>query len=157
MSLPACASHAWRAAVLATAVALAACQPQAAPKLSQSAVPEPAAAAEDLAADAAAVEDEDKEPAAEEIAAVPAGLAEDPAKLRGLAAPLVQAALGPPSFRRRDRSAEIWQYYGDGCILDLFLYDEDGHKRVVHYTVRGRDPGEPAHQGCLPKLLRGGR
>lgn len=155
MSLPACASHAWRAAVLATAVALAACQPQAAPKLSQSAVPEPAAAAEDLAADPAAVEDE--EPAAEEIAAVPAGLAEDPARLRGLAAPLVQAALGPPSFRRRDRSAEIWQYYGDGCILDLFLYDEDGHKRVVHYTVRGRGPGEPAHQGCLPKLLRGDR
>jgi hypothetical protein len=57
-----------------------------------------------------------------------------------LGAELVQL-LGKPDFRRRDLDAEIWQYRAGGCILDLFLYPEEGVFRVLHAEARSRTTG----------------
>lgn len=87
-------------------------------------------------------------------------LARGPQRFEGLLGKDVLAALGDPNFRRRESPAEVWQYYGPGCILDLFLYDDapaasvgvvtDG--KVAHAELRGR-PGEPIEAACLSRLI----
>jgi hypothetical protein len=48
--------------------------------------------------------------------------------------------LGAPQFRRRDGQAEIWQYRGSACTLDVFLYYADGANLIVRYVeTRGHD------------------
>jgi hypothetical protein len=87
-----------------------------------------------------------------------ADLASDPQHFEGLDGKVVLAALGDPNFRRRETPAEVWQYYGPGCILDLFLYDEgQGSKtdldgKVAHAELRGREDA-PAEAGCLSRLV----
>ena len=83
-------------------------------------------------------------------------LSRSPDRFEGLAGVDVIAALGDPSFRRRESPAEVWQYYGPGCILDLFLYDNgpsaaDGGK-VAHAELRGK-MGEPVEAACLSRLI----
>lgn len=94
-------------------------------------------------------------------------LARGPQHFEGLEGKEVLAALGDPSFRRREKPAEVWQYYGPGCILDLFLYDDkppisptstkpvegaDLDGRVVHAELRGRED-RPAEAACLSRLI----
>ncbi len=79
-----------------------------------------------------------------------------PDMLKGLSAAQIEDALGPPSFRRRDPPAEVWQYRVRGCTLDLFIYDEDGNRKVAHFAVRvpdgtGADIGARA---CLDEVRR---
>jgi hypothetical protein len=81
----------------------------------------------------------------------------DPARFKGLIATEITTALGDPNSRRREPPAEIWQYYGEGCILDLFLYDEKDGKTVSHAELRSRVPGQLPDADCLPKLLSGQR
>lgn len=82
---------------------------------------------------------------------------DDPARLRGLAAAEVTAKLGDPSFRRHETPAEVWQYFGPGCVLDLFLYDENGTERVAHVELRSRTLTASAQAACLTQLLAGKR
>jgi hypothetical protein len=83
-------------------------------------------------------------------------LARGPDRFEGLAGTEILATLGDPNFRRRESPAEVWQYYGPGCILDLFLYDDSpgtkGAETVAHAELRGR-PGEPVEAACLSRLL----
>ncbi|HIJ63585.1 MAG TPA: hypothetical protein HPQ04_12900 [Rhodospirillaceae bacterium] len=91
------------------------------------------------------------DPAAQARPAAPptvADLGADPDRFRGLSSQEVTGFLGEPSFRRREKPAEIWQYYGQGCVLDLFLYDDNAVKRVSHAELRGQP-------SCLPRLLEG--
>jgi hypothetical protein len=96
-----------------------------------------------------------------------ADLARGPQRFEGLQGKAVLAALGNPNFRRRERPAEVWQYYGPGCILDLFLYDDapaaskvagkpvegtDLDGKVAHAELRGRE-GQPAEATCLSRLI----
>lgn len=146
-----------RAATFAVAALLCACQPQEAPTVSTAGAAPAQAEGDDQRLSGFVVPDPvepwwDEEPPAD-LAAVPADLGKDPGKLRGLSSPLLLAALGAPNFRRRDRDAEIWQYYGDGCVLDLFLYAEDGQSRVAHYAVRSRLPDEAVPAGCLAAII----
>lgn len=69
----------------------------------------------------------------------PSGVTE-PARLKGLNPLQVKAVLGKPIFTRRDTPAEIWQYRGRACTLDVFLYDEKGGQSVAHYAVRSPQP-----------------
>ena len=85
-------------------------------------------------------------------------------RFEGLAANDVIAALGDPNFRRREAPAEVWQYYGPGCILDLFLYDDEPRSsgkpvegvvrdgKVAHAELRGRE-GAPPEANCLSRLI----
>ncbi len=94
-------------------------------------------------------------------------LAGSPQRFEGLEGKDVLAALGDPNFRRRDKPAEVWQYYGPGCILDLFLYDDapsithvagkpvegmDMDSTVAHAELRGRE-GRPVEAACLSRLI----
>lgn len=80
-----------------------------------------------------------------------------PDQFNGMASADVTQSLGVPDLRRRESPAEIWQYYGPGCVLDLFLYDDNGVKRVTHTDLRSRVPGQLPDAECLPKLLSGQR
>jgi hypothetical protein len=82
-------------------------------------------------------------------------LSADPARFKGMNADAVVAWLGDPNFRRRDPPAEVWQYYGDSCVLDLFLYDETDGERVAHAEVRSRTADDGT--GCVARLLAGRR
>lgn len=70
------------------------------------------------------------------LAALPAAPVTEPARLKGLSPLQVRAVLGTPVFMRRDAPAEIWQYRGRGCTLDVFLYDDKAGQSVAHYAVR---------------------
>ena len=103
-------------------------------------------------------------PAGPERAAPPGGplpstadLAADPARFKGLTGAEVTGLLGVPSFQRHDGDAEIWQYYGpaSACVLDLFVYPEQGQPRVAHAELRSRATG--AGNGCLAAILNGQR
>jgi hypothetical protein len=82
---------------------------------------------------------------------------DDTAGFTGLAAGEVRARLGDPSYRRRDAPAEIWQYYGRSCVLDLFLYDDGGVQRVLHAELRGQATAAGARAACLSELVSGKR
>lgn len=82
---------------------------------------------------------------------------QDADRFKGKAAPDIVALLGQPNFRRREQPAEVWQYYGQGCVLDLFLYDEQGGQRVTHAELRSRDFNDDPDPDCLPQLLQGKR
>lgn len=96
-----------------------------------------------------------EEPGPADYAAVPGDLAVNPARLTGLGQRVVRAALGPPNFRRRDKGVEIWQYYGEGCVLDLFIYAEGGGRRVAHQSLRSTSGEPPA--ACVRTLIESRR
>ncbi len=82
----------------------------------------------------------------------------------GLGADGVTALLGPPDYRRRDKPAEIWQYRGDACVLDIFLYSADGAPaKVNHMDFRrpgsgqketDKDNAEASDRECFRVFLR---
>jgi hypothetical protein len=78
---------------------------------------------------------------------------------RGLSRSDISAMLGQPSFQRHDNDAEIWQYYGpaSACVLDLFLYPDQGIPRVAHAELRTRSGGTAAANACLSQILDGRR
>lgn len=63
------------------------------------------------------------------------------ATLPGMNGDDLATRLGAPQFRRRDGQAEIWQYRGSACTLDVFLYAEGGNLKVRYVEARGREPG----------------
>lgn len=84
-------------------------------------------------------------------ALLPGGLS-DPSRLKGLSPVQITSVLGRPGFTRRDAPAEIWQYRGHACTLDLFLYDDSGSQVVAHYDMRGVQPLD--ERGCFDELTR---
>jgi len=86
-----------------------------------------------------------------------ADLVNDPGRFKGLTASDVTSLLGPPSFQRHDGDAEIWQYYGpsSACVLDLFVYPDQGQPRVAHAELRSRGAGNAS--GCMAAILDGKR
>lgn len=88
-------------------------------------------------------------------AARPDAEAVDPSRLKGLSPPQVRSVLGKPVFTRRDAPAEIWQYRGRACTLDLFLYDEGGSQKVAYWAVRSPQPVNESQ--CMGELVGGGQ
>lgn len=58
--------------------------------------------------------------------------------LVGMTAQQLGGLLGQPRYLRRESPAQVWQYADRRCVLDVFLYPEQGEYRVVH--VETRDP-----------------
>lgn len=85
-------------------------------------------------------------------------LDDDPAQLIKMTRDDLNGLLGQPDLVRRENPAEIWQYRGKNCILDLFLYnDEDDASspyRVVYSEARDRVAGKADQRACLNELLR---
>lgn len=86
-----------------------------------------------------------------QTAALPGGTGADPSRLKGLSPMQVRAVLGKPMFTRRDAPAEIWQYRGRACTIDLFLYDEGGSQTVTHVAVRSQQPVNESQ--CMGELV----
>lgn len=78
---------------------------------------------------------------------------DDPNQLLGMTSDRLGAALGLPTLVRRDGQAEIWQYRGEDCVLDLFLY---GDVRTVEYVeLRDRGDAMPDRvRDCFTGMLK---
>ncbi len=129
-----------RIAAAALALIVAACQttpPATAPTSSERQAPGPAASEE-------ASRRETRPPAPR-----------PPGELLRMVAEEAERRLGPADFRRHDPPAQLWQYRGDSCVLDLFLYPraDDGRLAVDHFETRprGGDAVDPA--ACYGALL----
>ena len=74
-------------------------------------------------------------------------------QLMGQESQAVQVALGQPRRVRKEAPAEIWQYDGGSCVVDLFLYPEGGKQRVAHLEARDSTSGKAVDTNtCLAKL-----
>lgn len=91
-------------------------------------------------------------PTAAEIARAP-----DPLTLKGGDAEAVVAALGEAPFLRREPPAQVWQYRGRTCVLDLVLYpaeDDAEALTVAHVEMRPvRDKAVPP-KACAADVLQ---
>jgi hypothetical protein len=87
-------------------------------------------------------------------AAPPEEVNGDPDRFLGRSPRQLEAELGAPALVRRENPAEIWQYRGPACVLDLFLYPKDGGPDVVHLEARDLSAEPMAAETCLQPLLR---
>jgi hypothetical protein len=140
-------SRSW--AFLALPLLLAACQ---APQGPSHPGPGPAASTHSAPSDAARGTSSSGAPLP-----ATADLINDPARFKGLTGSDITSLLGAPSFQRHDGDAEIWQYYGpsSACVLDLFVYPDQGQPRVAHAELRSRGGGNVS--GCMAAILDGKR
>ncbi len=77
----------------------------------------------------------------------------DPRRIMGLTRAELSDLLGKPHFRRRDITAEIWQYRHSECILDVFLYESGNDYRVLHFEMRQGKAEAASRTRCLAALL----
>lgn len=57
--------------------------------------------------------------------------------------------LGKPEFLMRAQASEIWQYRAQGCVLDIYLYEDKGDMRVVYMEARDLAGSELATGTCM--------
>jgi hypothetical protein len=81
----------------------------------------------------------------------------EPDSLTGVGISQVFGILGEPEFIRKDHPAEIWQYRGQHCTLDIFLYQATtGIPHKVDYIETRPKPGGPSsNKNCLISILKG--
>ncbi|MDH3232435.1 MAG: hypothetical protein OEQ29_02845 [Alphaproteobacteria bacterium] len=65
----------------------------------------------------------------------------------------IRSSLGNPAFRRTDGPAQVWQYRGSACMLDVFLYKEGGGFRVKHAELRRRGGAGLSDSACMSDAL----
>jgi hypothetical protein len=95
------------------------------------------------------------EPQAETAALPPEPtIDDDPARILGLGPDKLTELLGRPELTRREPPAEIWQYRGETCVFDVFLYEQAGLVRVTYLEARDRNAQRIAERNCLNQLLR---
>ncbi len=77
----------------------------------------------------------------------------NPQRIMGLTRAQLSDFLGKPHFRRRDITAEIWQYRHAECTLDVFLYESGNDYRVLHFEMRQGKAAAASRTRCLAALL----
>lgn len=75
------------------------------------------------------------------------------ARIRGMEKTAIARLLGEPSFIRRDDPAEIWQYRGERCILDIFMYKDGNSFAAAHVALRSRTVERPADEACYADIF----
>lgn len=75
--------------------------------------------------------------------------------LPGMRGAELTTLMGAPQFRRRDGQAEIWQYRGSACTLDVFLYTDGGDLRVRYVEARGRADGKQTTEAAQARACAG--
>ena len=63
-------------------------------------------------------------------------------------------AFGQPQMVRKETPAEVWQYAGADCVVDFYLYDEDGRLRVAYVEARDMQADSAATERCVKSLLQ---
>ena len=110
--------------------------------------PAPKPSANQAPRQSATLAPEPAEPTAPEIP-----VNDDPAQFMNVGDSDLRDVLGDPALIRRDGAAEVWQFRGDDCTLDLFLYPaEGGALAVKHVELRGEAPDE--RRACLARMIR---
>jgi len=62
---------------------------------------------------------------------------------------------GSPEFQRNDKNAEIWRYAGEGCMLFVYLYeDESKTLRTTFVEARAEAGGELPVDPCVVDVNR---
>jgi hypothetical protein len=84
----------------------------------------------------------------------PASTPPDFEKLQGLTAAELLRLLGEPDFRRQEPPAEVWQYRGADCVLDLFLYKSAEAYRVAYADTRNRGLIRVSQSRCYDDLIQ---
>ncbi len=81
------------------------------------------------------------------------------AELSGLGRAELVGLLGPADFNRVDGPAEIMQYRGGGCTLDVFLFKQSagGETRVTHVEARDDSMQTVPGDTCLQSVVGGPR
>ncbi|MGO1119463.1 hypothetical protein ACTL6U_12185 [Rhodovibrionaceae bacterium A322] len=95
----------------------------------------------------------DRQRSAVQQAALPAVDAR-PNRFLGLRDQDLRSLLGEPTQLRREAQAQIWQYEEDLCVLDVYLYPQDGQNRVVFLEARDQAAQEFPAASCLTPLLQ---
>ena len=80
-----------------------------------------------------------------------------PGELIGRESAEVAELLGRPDFTRSDGPAEVWQYRGERCVLDVFLYKNDLGRLVEHAELRRRGAGVISDRDCVADVLAAAR
>ena len=83
----------------------------------------------------------------------PVSLADLGARIKGMDKNAIARLLGEPGFIRRDDPAEIWQYRGGRCILDIFMYKDGNSFTAAHVTLRSRTVERPADEECYADIF----
>ena len=93
---------------------------------------------------------------APETAALPpeTEIDDDPRQLIGLVPAELRDLLGEPDLVRRETPAQVWQYRGGVCVLDMVLYPEAEGDRVTYVEARNLAGAETETRPCLHSLLR---
>ncbi len=80
----------------------------------------------------------------------------DPGALRGRNPENIQTLFGAPEFRRRDGTAQVWQYSAEICFLDLFFYPQKDAETpasvVTHYEIRNKGDQAVTSRACLATI-----
>ncbi len=77
----------------------------------------------------------------------------DPKELVGLDHTVVRRALGEPTRIRNELPAQVWQYATGDCVVDLYLYDQDGAWTVTYVEARSHTAESAPTSRCLKSLL----
>jgi hypothetical protein len=92
-------------------------------------------------------------------AALPPGVRlpiESPKALIGKGDAEVSSLLGKPAFTRTDGPAQVWQYTGPSCALDVFMYQSAGAYKVEYTELRRLGAvGAVDDPTCLADALAG--
>ena len=76
-----------------------------------------------------------------------------PARFLGLQDAELRRLLGDPDLLRREAQAQVWQYQQDSCVLDVYLYPQDGENLVVYIEARDQEAESLPAVRCLTPLL----
>jgi len=87
---------------------------------------------------------------------IPERVYPEPETLTSMDEAALAELLGPPVVRRRDAPAEIWQYQGPTCVLDLFLYQDgdSGPLTVDHFETRAKGNDVLTDAECLVSIMK---
>ena len=107
------------------------------------------------------------EPAEPEVAALPPLPHVQAAEVLAFSRADLLHAFGSPAFRRVDKGAEILRFRGEGCLLDVYLYDDaesapgkkietggSGTARVAHFEARDADGRTTDREACANRTPR---
>jgi hypothetical protein len=123
-----------------------------APPAAANAAPAPAVQAADDKAAKRVDEKKDKQRTREARLEGPA-----PETLTGSDQTAILKLVGPPGLIHRERSAEVWQYAEESCVLLLYFYDKDGTKTLTYFEAMAKtatDPEGVSPAACLSQQIR---
>lgn len=86
--------------------------------------------------------------------AAPEPVNDNPMQFMEMSTRQLSQAVGHPHMVRRDGPAEVWQYRGEGCVLDLFLYDQEGGLQVKYVDLRSQSLADDSLRACLADIIR---